>query len=134
MQSVISTATLISTHENLDDLFALVVRAGRSGDWSTCDKVGETFAIALDVHLRHEETVQFPRYQATSLQAAEEVERFIEEHGRIRRRVGRLLANLRQNVFDESVAEDIVRLMRAHDAHEQRGFQPWLTSFGFSAS
>ena len=133
MQSVISTASLISTHENLGDLFALVVRAGRSGDWVTGDKVGETFAIALDVHLRHEETVQFPRYQATSLEAAEEVEHFVEEHGKIRRRVGRLLANLRLNRFDEGVAEEIVHLLRQHDAREGRRFQPWLSSFGLSA-
>ncbi len=121
---------LLSTHDTLEQLFSRMVRAAHAGDWRTCDDFSERFAIALDVHLRHEETVEFPRYRATSTPAAVEVEQFVAEHGRIRRSVGRLLLDLRERTLDLEQIGGVELLIREHDSHESERFLPWFERFG----
>lgn len=117
---------LLASHDTLDLLFAELVEAARARDWDRCDRVAETFAIALDVHFRHEETLQFPRYASTSTLAAFEVEDFLAEHQLVRRAIGSLLADLRARTLSEAAIDRVEFLLRDHDEHESRSFSPWL--------
>lgn len=122
--------SLLANHDSLDELFSTSVRSARIGDWVTCDESSEMFAIALDVHLRHEEAVQFPRYAEASELAAGEVQQFLTEHGQIRRAVGRLLASFQARALDLESVVEVEFLLRAHDVHESTCFLPWLTLLG----
>lgn len=126
MNQAIEPAVLISSHDTLDGLFVRLVAAARRGDWLNAVMVGESFAIALDVHLRHEELTEFPRYEATSPEAGAEVAAFLDEHAQIRRAIGRLLAQTTARQLDEHAVECVGEMLRTHDAHESLRFQPWL--------
>ncbi|NVB41908.1 hemerythrin domain-containing protein [Pseudenhygromyxa sp. WMMC2535] len=130
LQAVENVSLYATTHDTLDELFAAMVRSAHAGDWLTCDEFSDTFAIALDVHLRHEENIYFPRYAARSEIAAVEVEEFLLEHTRIRRAVGRLLAGLRRRELDYEAVGAIELRMREHDSHERTSFLPWLAHTG----
>ena len=119
---------LPTTHEALESLLATLIKTARAGDWSTCHSVGEDFAIALEVHLRHEESVLFPRYAATTPAAAAEVEAFEAEHRRLRKFVGRLLVGVQHGVLRAESVDRVDALLREHDAHEAEHFGAWLES------
>jgi hypothetical protein len=126
MNTFVRGHELLSTHEAIDSLFATIVRSARAGDWSGCQAAGSDFAIALDVHLRHEESVQFPAYAGTSAAAADEVRTLEAEHRRIRKFIGKLLAGVQHGVLRADLVDQVASLLREHDARESERFRPWL--------
>jgi hypothetical protein len=128
MNVALHRGPLLASHDTLDLLFAELVEAARERAWDRCDRVAETFAIALDVHFRHEETLHFPRYAAVSRHAADEVEDFLAEHRMVRCAVGNLLADLRARTLREAAIDRVEFLLRDHDEHEASRFSPWQRS------
>jgi hypothetical protein len=119
-----SVGALIRTeHGRLERLYGDLLRAYRQGDWPDVIAQWAIFEPALRSHMALEEEKVFPAFREVNPAAAVAL---LAEHDELRTTLEALGVNIELHSVTPLDAEELVRRLRAHGAHEERILYPWL--------
>jgi len=110
-------------HLRLEVLYGGLVEAYRNGDWSDVRRGFAELESAVRRHLEVEEKETFP---ALGSEHPTEIARLVEEHTQIRESLDAIAMAIELHVAGLTRAEELLRRLREHAAHEERLLYPWL--------
>jgi hemerythrin superfamily protein len=109
-------------HDRLDQLFQALLDAVEAADEPTVSAVWSDFERGLLAHLEVEETELFPVLETKH---PETISALRLEHENIRHLLGELGIYADLHALRQDVARELVRMLRAHAALEDRTLYPW---------
>jgi hemerythrin-like domain-containing protein len=113
-------------HRHCDDLFAIAENAANAGDWTGCARDFAAFRAAVERHLREEEEVLFPAFEAQTGMTMGPTRVMRMEHEQMRGLLGDLDAACGR--CDRSAflghAETLLILMQQHNMKEENMLYP----------
>jgi hemerythrin-like domain-containing protein len=120
------TSILTEDHRHGDRLFAAAMRAAEEQNWSECRRDFDAFLETLNRHLKIEEAVLFPAFEAATGMAGGPTFVMRHEHQQMRAILERIGAALeaRNSAEFHPLARSFSELMDAHSAKEERMLYP----------
>lgn len=113
-------------HQRCDHIFANAEESVSKGEWSVAESDNNRFIEAMEHHLRMEEELLFPRFEAVSGHTMGPTEVMRHEHKQMRQ----LFEQMNQAVVAQSAndylgaSETLLILMQQHNAKEEQMLYP----------
>lgn len=117
-------------HEQLSARFTDLCDRAACGEWSVVDEVWSSFAGDLERHLRLEEEALFPPFAAESERNRNLVKKLKAAHVEIRRQLEAMGIDVQLKALRSERVNHFIHALRAHAAHEDLRFHPWLDAHG----
>jgi len=113
-------------HRECDELFAETEAAVDTGDWATADERHAAFSHLTRLHLRREEEVLFPAFEARTGMTSGPTEMMRIEHDQMRSLLDAMTSALSQRDADTFLgeAETYMILTQQHNMKEEQVLYP----------
>ena len=117
---------LIGEHRECDDLFARAEEAAATRDPTTTTAALGRFVADMERHLRREEEVLFPEFEARTGHTQGPTEVMRNEHRQMRRLFADMSVSLQALDFDRLLGqcETLLMLMQQHNVKEEQILYP----------